>query len=239
MRREPRDNKLDRLETRLDYRFSDRTLLDQALTHSSAIRTQSLRAMQSYQRLEFLGDRVLGVVISTMLYESFPDADEGELARRLNQLVRRETCADVARDLEVGEAIRMGEGEAQTGGRRKNAILGDVCESLIAALYLDGGLEAADPFIRRMWKGRMSNVSGPLRDAKTTLQEWAQGRGLPAPVYREVSRSGPDHAPTFRIAVEIAGIDPAYADGSSKRVAEHSVAEFVLRREGVWSDGDD
>ncbi|WP_350334522.1 ribonuclease III [Coralliovum pocilloporae] len=239
MRREPRDNKLDRLEERLGYSFKDRALLDRALTHSSALKQQTNSEYESYQRMEFLGDRVLGLVISMMLYEAFPKADEGELARRLNQLVRRETCAEVARDLTFGEAIRMGDGEAQTGGRRKNAILGDVCESVIAALYLDGGLEVADRFIRHNWKKRMANASGPLRDAKTTLQEWAQGRGLPAPVYREVSRTGPDHAPTFRIKVEIDGVDPAEASGSSKRVAEHEVASLVLKREGVWSEGDD
>lgn len=180
------------LEQRLGHRFSDRSLLQTALTHASAIGSGSA----NYQRLEFLGDRVLGLIIAGMLLTAFPKASEGELATRLTALVRNEACADVAVSLDMGAAIRLGAGEAQSGGRRKAAILGDVCEAVIGAVYLDGGLAAAEGFIDRNWRSRMEAWKGSMRDAKTTLQEWAQGRGLPTPAYEIVGRSGPEHAPS-------------------------------------------
>ncbi|WP_417772788.1 ribonuclease III [Stappia sp.] len=225
------------LQDRLRHRFDDPMLLTRALTHGSAT-AKNNAPDASYQRLEFLGDRVLGLAIATMLHHAFPKADEGELARRLNQLVRRETCADVARELALGEALVLGESEEQTGGKRKTAILADVCEAVIAAVYLDGGLEAAQTLIERHWGGRMTSYAGPLRDPKTMLQEWAQGRGKPAPRYTMTDRSGPDHAPLFTVKVEIDGEDVASGSGGSKRIAEQRAAETVLKREGLLTETD-
>ena len=224
----------DALEARIGHRFADRTLLERALTHTSAVAAAS----ESYQRLEFLGDRVLALTVAAMVYRAYPQADEGELARRLNALVKRETCAEVARDLKLGEAVRLGSGEAQSGGRTKSAILGDIAEAVIAAIHLDAGFEAARDFVERHWSERMRAARGPLRDAKTTLQEWLQGRGLAAPTYRQVSRSGPDHDPHFTIAVDLAGVDGEIGTGRSKREAEQNAATRVLVREGLWKDTD-
>ncbi len=218
----------------LGYRFKDKNLLLEALTHASAV--SSDRA--TYQRLEFLGDRVLGLVIADILFETYTDADEGELSRRLAALVRRETCADVARAIGIGAHIWLGEGEAQTGGRRKDAILGDVCEAIIGAIYLDGGLASSRDFIERAWADRMHEESPRLKDAKTSLQEWAHIQGRGQPVYRLLSRTGPDHAPQFTISVSVSDLDPAEAMGSSKRTAEQAAAEAVLVREGVWDGGE-
>ncbi len=225
---------LDALEDRIGHRFADRGLLVRALTHTSAVGA----AAESYQRLEFLGDRVLALTVAGMVYRAFPRADEGELARRLNALVKRETCAAVARELKLGEAVRLGSGEAQSGGRSKSAILGDIAEAVIAAIHLDAGFEVASAFVERHWTDRMMTAQGPLRDAKTTLQEWLQGRGLAAPTYRQVSRSGPDHDPLFTIAVDIVGAEGADATGRSKREAEQNAATRVLVREGLWKDTD-
>jgi ribonuclease III len=223
------------LEARIGYRFTDSALLDLAMTHVSAI-TGPRNRWGSYQRLEFLGDHVLGLVVSDMLFQEFVRADEGELSRRLADLVRRETCADVARALDLGPAIRLGGPEAQSGGRENTAILADVCESLIGAVFLDGGYGAAADFIVRFWRERMLAPQRPLRDAKTLLQEWAQGRGLPTPSYREVARTGPHHDPEFRVAVELRDMMPAEGAGRSKRAAEQAAAAAMLAREGVVTD---
>jgi len=223
------------LEDRIGYRFKDADLLDCALTHISALTGASNR-MASYQRLEFLGDHVLGLVVSDMLFRNFPKANEGELSRRLADLVRKETCADMARKLELGAVIRLGSSEAGSGGRSRDAILADVCESLIGAVFLDGGYTAAAALVEKLWDERMRSLARPLRDPKTTLQEWAQGRGLPTPTYREVGRSGPHHSPEFRIAVELPKLAPAEGIGRSKRAAEQAAAEALLQREGVAAD---
>jgi ribonuclease-3 len=216
---------------RIGYRFADDTLLDRALTHISALSGKSRSS--SYQRLEFLGDRVLGLVISDMLFRAFPKADEGELSKRLADLVRKETCAEVARAMEIGAALRLGSSESKSGGRRRTAILADVCEALVGAIYLDGGYPAAADLIGRFWSERMHALTRPPRDAKTALQEWAQGRGLPTPSYREVERTGPHHNPEFRVSVELPDRDPAEGTGSSKRAAEQAAAAAMLAREGV------
>lgn len=223
---------LGELEQRIGHAFGDRSLLERALTHVSAIAARGAR-VDSYQRLEFLGDRVLGLAISDMLHEAFPKAAEGELSRRLAELVRKETCADIAREWGVGEHLRLGGGEAQTGGAKKVAILGDVCESLIGAVYLDAGFDSARELVRRNWSDRMLKPRRPLRDPKTALQEWAQARGLDTPVYREAGRSGPAHAPKFIIAVDVAGFEPVEAEGASKRSAEQAAARAFMTREGV------
>ena len=222
-------------EDRIGYRFKDAALLEQALTHISALTGQRNRS-GSYQRLEFLGDHVLGLVISDMLFGAFPKADEGELSRRLADLVRKEACADVARAIDLGEAIRLGASESNAGGRGRTAILADVCEALIGAVFIDGGYEAASEVIERLWEQRMRAPARPLRDSKTILQEWAQARGLPTPNYREVERKGPDHNPEFRVTVELPNRAPAEGLGRSKRSAEQAAAAAMLTREGVKAE---
>jgi len=222
-------------EDRIAYKFKDAALLEQALTHISALTGQRNRA-GSYQRLEFLGDHVLGLVISDMLFGAFPKADEGELSRRLADLVRKEACADVARAIDLGEAIRLGASENNAGGRNRTAILADVCEALIGAVFIDGGYKAASEVIGRLWEQRMRAPARPLRDSKTILQEWAQARGLPTPNYREVERKGPDHNPEFRVTVELPNCAPAEGLGRSKRAAEQAAAAAMLTREGVKAD---
>jgi ribonuclease III len=233
-RKEPRRSRRTPtvLENRIGHRFADVALLTSALTHISSLKGQRNRA-SSYQRMEFLGDHVLGLVISDMLYRSFPKADEGELSRRLADLVRKETCAEIALSIELGAAIKLGSSEANAGARKRPAILADVCEALIGAVFLDGGYPAAEGLVERLWHERMQATAQPLRDPKTILQEWAQARGLPTPAYKEVARSGPDHSPVFRVAVQLPHFAPAEGSGRSKRGAEQAAAAAMLSREGV------
>lgn len=215
------------LGRRLDHDFSRMDLLAEALTHSSAALRPGER---TYQRLEFLGDRVLALVVAEMLLERFPAESEGHLARRLNELVRYETCAEIARALSLGQALILGAGEERHGGRDKPAILGDACEAVIGAIFLDAGFDKARHFVRHWWQGRLEQDVTPPRDAKTALQEWAQGKGLGSPNYRLVMRSGADHAPQFVIAVMVDGQGEAEGKGGSKRAAEHQAAETLLAR---------
>ena len=238
--KEPKEPKRRRrgaagFEERIGYRFKDPALLEQALTHISALTGARNRA-GSYQRLEFLGDHVLGLVVSDMLFRAFAKADEGEMSRRLADLVRKEACADVARAIDLGEAIRLGASEANAGGRGRTAILADVCEALIGAVFVDGGYPAASALIERLWSERMRTPARPLRDSKTVLQEWAQARGLPTPAYREVERKGPDHDPEFRVTVELPDLAPAEGLGRSKRAAEQAAAAAMLTRAGVKAE---
>jgi ribonuclease-3 len=222
------------LEKTIAYRFKDRELLDRSLTHISALAGGN-RA-NSYQRLEFLGDHVLGLIISDMLFRAFPKGDEGDLSRRLADLVRREACADVARAINLGEALRLGASEINAGGRMRTAILADVCEALVGAVYLDGGYDAAAKLVEALWGERMRAPVRPLRDSKTILQEWAQARGLSTPTYREVARTGPHHDPEFRVAVVLPSKESAEGLGRSKRMAEQAAAAAMLEREGVRTD---
>jgi ribonuclease-3 len=224
------------LEERLGYQFADKALLERALTHISALSGGPQNRTASYQRLEFLGDHVLGLVISDMLYRTFAKANEGELSRRLADLVRKETCAEVARALDVGPALKLGNSESHAGGRLRVTILGDACEALIGAVFLDGGYGAAEELVARFWKERMLKPLRPLRDPKTMLQEWAQARGLPTPAYRELARTGPHHDPEFRVAVALPDRPPAEGLGSSKRAAEQNAAAAMLERVGVAVD---
>jgi ribonuclease-3 len=225
------------LEKAIGYRFKDRELLDRSLTHISAIAGGN--RTNSYQRLEFLGDHVLGLIISDMLFRAFPKADEGELSRRLADLVRRESCADVARAIELGAALRLGASESNAGGRTRTAILADVCEALVGAVYLDGSHVAAAKVVEKLWGERLRAPVRPLRDSKTILQEWAQARGLPTPTYREVARTGPHHDPEFRVAVALPNREAAEGLGRSKRAAEQAAAAAMLKREGVKTDRPD
>jgi ribonuclease-3 len=219
------------LEQKTGYAFADKSLLDGALTHISALSGKNRVA--SYQRLEFLGDHVLGLVVSELLFRGFPNADEGELSRRLADLVRKETCADVARSIDLGASIKLGASEANAGGRQRIAILADVCEALIGAVFLDGGYQSAMAVVEQLWGERLRTPASPVRDPKTALQEWAQARGLPTPSYREISRSGPHHDPEFRVAVLLPELMPAEGLGRSKRAAEQAAAAALLSREGV------
>jgi ribonuclease-3 len=222
---------LSDLEARLGYRFRNPDLASLALSHLSAQMPGGGRA-QSYQRLEFLGDRVLGMVVAAQLYAGFPQASEGELSMRLAKLVRRETCAEIAVEWDVGPHVRLGLGEARGGGRKKAAILSDVCESLIGAVFVDGGFEAARDLILRAWGPRMTADAEPARDAKTAVQEWAQARGLAAPRYEEAARSGPPHAPLFVMRVVLQGYEPETGEATSKRAAEQAAAQAFFDR---WS----
>ena len=223
---------LSGLEDRIGYRFVSRHLADQALTHMSASSGQIGRNA-SYQRLEFLGDRVLGLAVSDMLFAAYPAAAEGELSRRLADLVRRETCAEVAGEWDLGPHIAVGGGETQSGSRGRPAILADVCEALIGAVFLDGGYGAARSVVAEAWTRRMLAPRRALRDPKTTLQEWVQALGRPPPVYSEVERSGPAHAPSFVVAVAVPGFESVQGHGSSKRIAEQAAADAFMLREGV------
>ncbi|MCA6120732.1 ribonuclease III [Bradyrhizobium sp. WSM 1704] len=221
------------IEARLGYSFSDPALLTTAFTHVSALKPASRNRADSYQRLEFLGDHVLGLIVSDMLFRAFPKADEGELSKRLADLVRKESCADVAKSLGLLDDIKLGMVKAVEGARLRKSVLGDICEAVIGAIYLDGGVEAARQFVERNWTERMNKPRRPLRDPKTVLQEWAQGKGLPTPVYREVERTGPHHDPQFRVAVDLPGLAPAEGLGGNKRAAEKAAASVMIEREGV------
>ena len=232
---EERDRALSRLSERLDYAFKDLSLLDLALTHASA--RASLSRQVDNERLEFLGDRVLGLAIAELLTANFPVASEGELARRYNRLVRADTCAKIATQWGLGDLILMSGGEAESGGRQKKNILANACEAVLGAVFSDGGYEEANRLVQRFWTGAEGvECAG---DAKSVLQEWAQGRRLPLPHYVEVSREGPDHAPSFTAEVCIDGVAPARGQGASKRAAEQAAALAVLRREGIWPASDD
>ncbi|MDA9409271.1 MULTISPECIES: ribonuclease III [unclassified Bradyrhizobium] len=225
------------LEARIGHHFADPNLLMQAITHVSALKSGRKRG-DSYQRLEFLGDHVLGLVVSDMLYHAFPNADEGELSKRLAELVRKESCADVAKSLGLLDDIKLGSVGSSADARLRKSILGDICEAVIGAIFLDGGHAAADEFVKRNWTERMHKPRRPLRDPKTVLQEWAQGKGLPTPVYREVERTGPHHDPQFRVAVDLPGLAPAEGIGGSKRAAEKVAASVMIEREGVGGGND-
>ena len=215
-------------EQRLGYEFSNLSLLVEALTHSSI--ASDFR--KDNQRLEFLGDRVLGLVMAEALLEIDQTAPEGTLAPRFNALVRKETCAEVARQIELGDVLKIGRSEMLSGGRRKDALLGDGMEAVIAAIYKDGGFEIAKTIIIKLWGDRIKNVKVDARDAKTMLQEWAQARGQNPPNYEVISRSGPDHAPDFLVKVILASGETSEAMAGSKRQAEQMAAKALLQKIG-------
>ena len=225
MRRQP----LEPLMEVLGHRFADPALLEQALTHPSAAST----ARPDNQRLEFLGDRVLGLIMAETLMAAFPDEAEGQLAPRFNALVRRETLAEVAEALGLGEHLRLGRSENISGGRRKAAILADAMEAVIAALWLDGGMAAARPFVTAHWKAHLRSVRATPVDAKTRLQEWAQGRGMEPPAYRLEGREGPDHAPVFSVTAALATGETGQGRAGSKKLAEQEAAAALLAALGI------
>lgn len=212
------------LQDRLGHAFRKPELLARALTHPSI----ASETRPSNQRLEFLGDRVLNLVIAEALFLHDRLADEGQLAPRYNVLVRKETCADVARQIDLGSALKLGRSEMMSGGRRKNALLGDAMEAVIAAVYLDGGLDAAKPIVLRLWGERIEAAEEQARDPKTALQEWAQARGMQPPRYIQTARTGPDHAPQFTIEARLENGEAASATAGSKRQAEQAAATSLL-----------
>lgn len=211
-------------QDRLGHVFDRPELLAQAVTHAS----RSSANRDDNQRLEFLGDRVLGLVMAEALLALDAKATEGQLAPRFNALVRKETCADVAREIDLGAVLRLGRSEMLSGGRRKQALLGDGMEAVIAAVYMDGGFDAAREVTLRLWGARVANVEEDARDPKTALQEWAQARALPPPRYQEIARKGPDHAPEFTIQAVLENGREARATANSKRQAEQAAAQTLL-----------
>jgi ribonuclease-3 len=224
------DKDLKALEARLGHTFADITLLKLALSHASI-------GARSNERLEFLGDRVLGLIVSERLYADYPDIDEGGLAVRLNALVRREACAKAGEGAGLAPYLIMAASESGSGGRKKSAILAGACEAVIAALYLDGGLAAARRFVLEFWDEQFATLKPELRDCKTALQEWAQSGALPKkaqPAYVVKERMGPDHAPVFTVEVRVPGQPSQTGEGSTKRDAEQDAARRMLTSLGLW-----
>jgi ribonuclease-3 len=217
---------LREFQDRIGHTFAKPDQLIRAVTHSS----MSSPNRDDNQRLEFLGDRVLGLVMSEALLQADVNAPEGLLAPRFNALVRKETCADVAREIDLGAVLKLGRSEMLTGGRRKEALLADAMEAVIAAIYIDAGFEVARERVVALWGGRISNVEKDARDPKTALQEWSQGQGEPPPSYIETARSGPDHAPIFTIEVRLQSGATDTGQAPSKRQAEQAAAKSLLER---------
>jgi len=223
-----RKRKFKVLEAAIGHKFKTEAVLERALTHSSVRGTNSKRA--DNERFEFIGDRVLGLAIVEILHETYPDASEGDMARRTNTLVRGEMCASVARAIKLGEHLILSPSEASHGGREKENILADAMEAVLGAVFIDGGYAAARKTVRRIWTLEQSSPrqGAAARDAKSELQEWAQGRGLALPKYVSLERSGPDHAPVFTAEVRITGETPQRGTGASKRAAEQEAASTML-----------
>ena len=227
---------LSGLEKRLGYNFSNPSLLERAVTHSSL--SGGKARVHDLERLEFLGDRVLGLLVAEELWRRYPDFDEGELAPRLNALVRKETCAKAALHLGFDKYLRMSSWEEDSGGRKKKAILGDACEAVLGALYIDGGLNAANKMYAEYWSQHFNELEKFHRDSKTALQEWSQQRKLGAPDYIVLDADGPAHAPAFTVEARVKGYAPTTASGKSKRKAQMAAAKKFLVREGIWDDND-
>ena len=227
-----RDTALQQFFERLGFAFKESELVELALTHASA--RPSLKPNEDNERLEFLGDRVLGLAIAELLTQTFPESSEGELARRYNQLVRAETCAEIAKEWELGQLILMSGGEAESGGRSKKTILANACEAVLGAIFCEAGYQAARDVVFRFWASELASLDLALPDAKSILQEWAQGRRLSLPRYVEIAREGPDHKPRFTAEVQIDGVAPERGHGANKRAAEQAAALAMLLREGVW-----
>jgi len=214
------------LEQRLNYHFTSKALLDNALTHAS------VQGQEQNERLEFLGDRVLGLVIAALLYKTFPDEAEGDLAKRHTGLVQQRALAEIAAGIDLSAHIILSGGERNAGGAQKDAILADAVEALIGAAFLDGGYVAAERMVTTLWAPHLHRQTAPPEDPKTKLQEWAQQQGLPLPVYDLVAQAGPDHAPIFTVVVSVEGQGKAQAEAASKRAAEKLAARVLLDQIG-------
>jgi ribonuclease-3 len=221
----------DQLERIIGYHFTRNELLDEAMTHPSLSNADNSREKRlNYERLEFLGDSVLGLLIAEILIEMYPDEREGGLAKRHSWLVRGETIAEIGRRIDIGRFLKMTDGEEQTGGRSTGSNLEDAVEALMGAIYLDGGLEPVRNFVRQYWLDIVKSIGEPPKDAKTELQEWLQGRGLPLPKYDVIQTEGPAHSPTFTISLTVPGYETLTATGPSRKKAEKEVAESFLTR---------
>jgi len=221
-------SRFEDVASRIGYRFQDQDLLVEALTHGSTQKHSG-----NYQRLEFLGDRVLGLIIAEHLFRAYPGHGEGELTAMLSGLVRGQACAAAGDTIGLSDFIIIGTGERAKGMNLNRMLLGDVMEALVAAIYLDGGFEAARGFVLRSWQTLLDHPSVATKDAKTFLQEWALARALPIPSYTILSREGPDHEPVFAVSVEVQGKEPATGSAKSKRAAEMDAADTFLKREGI------
>jgi ribonuclease-3 len=216
------DNALEILQKKIGYSFNNIERLAKSLTHSS------VGTDRNYERLEFLGDRVLGLVMARILFEEFPNENEGDLAKRHAALVQGKTVAQVAKQIDLGAAMILSDSERAAGGADNENILADGMEGLLGALYMDGGLDVCDKIIKELWGDRVLTVKRPPQDPKTALQEWAQARALPLPTYSLSAREGPDHAPTFEIEVFVEGYPAWRAKGTSRRKAEKLAAGMLL-----------
>lgn len=223
-------SRLQDLAARLGHRFTKPELLTQAVTHPSIVQGRAPRKATPYERLEFLGDRVLGLVVADMLFHRFPTEPEGALARRHAALVRREALARVAGEIGLPGHLILSKGEEDAGGRANPGLLADACEAVIGALFADAGFEKAQAFVCTMWAPLMEESAAPPKDAKTALQEWAQGLGKKLPVYKTIGMEGPAHDPIFMVSVEVDGVEPVAAKGASKRVAEQAAASAMLEK---------
>ena len=220
------------LEGRIGHVFHDRELLERALTHASV--GDGALKVRHYERLEFLGDRVLNLLAAEQLMALNSEAREGEMSRLMAGLVNYHACARVARRIGLPNALRMAPSASKIGARDKDTVLGDACEALIGAIYIDDGLDAARAFFLEFWAEEFERLDAPqVKDPKTQLQEWAQGRGLPLPLYKVVGREGPDHAPSFTVSVKVGDYVPELAEGRSRQEAEKAAATLMLlKREG-------
>lgn len=227
---------IEELERRIGYNFRDRDLLERALTHASV--GDGAREVRHNERLEFLGDRVLNLCAAERLMALDPDSREGAMSQRLANLVNYHACARAAHRAGLPDAMRLSASATKVGARKSDAVLGDACEALMAALYIDGGLDTAKAFFLKFWAEEFDDLDAPrAKDPKTQLQEWAQGLGLPLPHYEIVSREGPAHAPVFVIEVQVQGFSPERGEGGSRQTAEKSAAQtMLLKREGVESE---
>ncbi len=218
---------LDQLETALGHRFKNKDLAADALTHSS------VASGKNYERLEFLGDRVLGLIVAEILFEKFPAEAEGDLAKRLAALVQGELLAVIAAEINLGTYVTFSEAERGAGAEDNENIIADALEALIGAVYLEGGLKPCRALVEKLWQGRFENMKTPPSHPKTSLQEWAQGQGLPLPEYKIIGQSGPDHAPVFLVRLSVKGYEDVKAEGRSRQVAEKEAAKIFLEKNNI------
>ncbi len=214
---------IDKFQKEIGYFFKNEALLKVALTHSSTGRDKN------YERLEFLGDRVLGLVVAHLLFENFPDENEGDLAKRLAFLVQGKTLAKLSNQISLGDYILLSEAERGAGGAANDHILADVFEAVIGAIYIDGGIAPCESLIKTQWGNILNSMEKPPQHPKTAIQEWVQSRSLPLPVYKIIDQSGPDHAPIFKVELFVKGYDPVIAIGKSRAAAEKLAAQEFMK----------
>lgn len=217
------------IESILGYEFKNKKLLEEALTHPSiSLQRAEKEIIFNYERLEFLGDAVLALIVAELLINKYPSEREGALAKRHSGLVHGEALAIIAENLGIAAYIKMTSGEDTSGGRKNRSNMENTLEAIVGAIYMDGGIEPAKTFVNHHWEKSINDMKEPPRDAKTSLQEWAQSRGLSIPVYEVIKTTGPAHEPIFIVRVSVDGLEPMHAEGSSKKKAEKLAAEMLL-----------